>query len=198
MGQEKECKMRRGGRTLAGKASLESDHLLFRGTERWKIVFRELTGVAAAGGILRLDWGGGSAELELGAAAEKWAQKILHPPSRLDKLGVKAGVSVRLLGTFEAGFAGELKAAGAVAPGKMADLIFLAASRSADLARIPGLARKLQPAGGLWVIYPKGCEPIREIDVIEAGRAAGLKDTKVVGFSSTHTGLRFTIPLAAR
>ena len=198
MGQEKECRLRRGGRTLEGKALLETDHLLFRGTERWKISFSDLTGVAAAGGVLRLDWGGGRAEFELGAAAEKWAQKILHPPSRLDKLGVKAGVTVRLQGTFDAGFSRELKAAGAKAPGKMADLIFLAASGTADLARIAGLARKLQPAGELWVIYPKGIEAIREIDVIEAGRAAGLKDTKVVSFSSTHTGLRFTIPLAAR
>jgi len=80
----------------------------------------------------------------------------------------------------------------------MADLIFLAASGTTDLARISDLARKLEPAGGLWVIYPKGVQEIREIDVIEAGRAAGLKDTKVVRFSSTHTGLRFTIPLPAR
>src|ERR1035438_1857878 len=121
-----------------------------------------------------------------------------RPPSRLDKLGVKAGLAVRLQGEFDAGFTRELKAAGAAAPGKLADLILLAASRTADLARIPGLAAKLQPAGGLWVIYPKGVETIREIDVIEAGRAAGLKDTKVVSFSSTHTGLRFTVPLAAR
>ena len=48
------------------------------------------------------------------------------------------------------------------------------------------------------MIYPKGIETIREIDVIEAGRAAGLKDTKVVRFSPTHTGLRFTIPVTAR
>ena len=149
MGQEKECRLRRGGRTLEGKALLETDHLLFRGAERWKISFSDLTGVAAAGGVLRLDWGGGRAEFELGAAAEKWAQKILHPPSRLDKLGVKAGVTVRLQGTFDAGFSRELKAAGAKAPGKMADLIFLAASGTADLARIAGLARKLQPAGEL-------------------------------------------------
>jgi hypothetical protein len=136
--------------------------------------------------------------LELGAAAEKWAQKILHPPSLLDKLGVKAGVAVRLEGRFDAEFSRELKAVGTKAAGKMTDLIFLAAAGIADLARIPGLVRKLQPAGGLWVIYPKGVETIREIDVIEAGRAAGLKDTKVVRFSATHTGLRFTIPLAAR
>jgi len=198
MGQEKECRLRRGGRTIKGKALLETDHLLFRGGERLKLPFQDLNGVTADGGVLRLDWGGGRAELELGAAAEKWAQKILHPPSRLDKLGVRAGVTVRLQGTFDAEFLRELKAAGTKAPGKMADLIFLAAAGTADLARVPGLARKLQPAGGLWVIYPKGVEAIREIDVIEAGRAAGLKDTKVVRFSATHTGLRFTIPLAAR
>jgi len=183
---------------LEGKALFETDHLLFRGGDRLKIPFRDLTGVAAAGGVLRLNWGDERAELELGAAAEKWATKILHPPSRLDKLGVKAGAVVRLEGAFDAEFSRELKAAGAKAAGKLADLIFLAATRPADLARIPGLSRKLQPAGGLWVIYPKGVEAIREIDVIEAGRAAGLKDTKVISFSSTHTGLRFTIPLAAR
>jgi hypothetical protein len=198
MGQEKECTLRRDGRTLEGKALLETDHLLFRGTERLKISFRDLNGVTADGGVLRLEWGGRRAELELGAAAEKWAQRILHPPSRLDKLGVKAGVTVRLQGRFDADFTRELKAAGAKPPGKMADLIFLAASATADLTRIAELARKLQPAGGLWVIYPKGVEAIREIEVIEAGRAAGLKDTKVVSFSATHTGLRFAIPVAAR
>ncbi|MGA2040098.1 MAG: DUF3052 domain-containing protein [Bryobacteraceae bacterium] len=198
MGQEKACRLRRGGRTVEGKALLETDHLLFRGEERLKISFRDLTGVAAAGGVLRLDWDNGDAELELGLAAEKWAQKVLHPPSLFDKLGAKAGVSVRLEGKFDADFSRELEAAGTKAARKLADLIFLTADRAADLARIPGLTHKLQPAGGLWVIYPKGVETIREIDVIEAGRAAGLKDTKVVRFSSTHTGLRFTIPVAAR
>jgi len=198
MGQAKECRLRRGRRTIEGKALLETDHLLFRGGERLKLPFRDLNGVTANGGVLRLDWNGGRAELELGAAAEKWAQKILHPPSLLDKLGVKAGVTVRLQGRFDAEFSRELKAVGTKRPAKMADLIFLAASGTTDLARISDLARKLEPAGGLWVIYPKGVQEIREIDVIEAGRAAGLKDTKVVRFSSTHTGLRFTIPLPAR
>jgi hypothetical protein len=99
MGQEKECRLRHGGRTIAGKALLESDHLVFRGGERLKISFRDLNGVTAAGGVLRLDWGGGRAEFELGAAAETWAQRILHPPSLLDswvsrparRFGCKAG-----------------------------------------------------------------------------------------------------------
>ena len=38
MGQEFECRMRLGRRVLSGKAYLETDHLLFRGEERVKIL----------------------------------------------------------------------------------------------------------------------------------------------------------------
>ena len=94
MGQEIECRIRYQEQAVAGKAYLETDHLLFRGTERLKVLFKDMTKVQAEGGILRLEFTGGPAELELGAAAEKWAQKILHPPSRLHKLGVKPGMAV--------------------------------------------------------------------------------------------------------
>jgi hypothetical protein len=198
MGEERECRLRYDGRTFEGKASLETDYLLFRGGVRLKIPIGEMQGVVAVNGILRLDSPSGPAELDLGGAAEKWERRIVHPPSLLNKLGIKAGVSVRLRGTFEAGFLRELKAARAKRAGKTADLILLAAAAIDDLVHIGGLLRSLKPAGALWVIYPKGVGTIREIDVIEAGRAAGLKDTKVVRFSSTHTGLRFTIPVAAR
>jgi len=36
------------------------------------------------------------------------------------------------------------------------------------------------------------------MDVITAGRKAGLKDVKVVGFSPSHTALKFVIPLSKR
>ena len=39
---------------------------------------------------------------------------------------------------------------------------------------------------------------IREVEVIERGRTAGLKDVKVASFSATHTALKFVIPVAAR
>jgi hypothetical protein len=48
------------------------------------------------------------------------------------------------------------------------------------------------------VVYPKGVQTIREIEVLDAGRTAGLKDTKVASFSPTHTALRFVIPVSAR
>jgi hypothetical protein len=56
----------------------------------------------------------------------------------------------------------------------------------------------LKGAAALWIVYPKGQKDITENDVLAAGRKAGLKDVKVVGFSPTHTALKFVIPVARR
>ena len=192
MGQELDCTLRYRKRTLAGKAYLETAYVLFRGEERLKIPFQELIGVHAAGGVLKLEFAGGPALFDLGAAAEKWARKILHPPTRLEKLGVKPGLAVAVEGELEAEFLREI---GDLAPAKAkADLLFFAARKTADLARIAKLKARLTPRGALWVVYPKGVAAIREIEVIEAGRSAGLKDNKVAAFSATHTALRFASP----
>jgi hypothetical protein len=198
MGQEVECRLRYQKRTLAGKAYLETDYVLFRGEERIKILLKDVTLVEAAGGRLTLTFDGGPAEFELGKAAEKWRDKILHPPSRLDKLGVKAGLSVRLVGDFPADFTEELSESPMAKAGSKADLIFLAVAKSADLGKLARLLQDIKSDGALWVIYPKGVLTIREIEVIEAGRDVGLKDVKVANFSTTHTALKFVIPVADR
>ncbi len=197
MGQELDCRLHYQGSLWSGRAQLEGDHILFRGDERIRIHFRDVSGVSARDGVLHLELHGGAADFELGAAAEKWARKIQHPPTRAEKLGIREGLTVRVEGEFPADLLKEvemLPAAGA----EHADLIFLAAPEQRALEKVAGLAAALQPAGALWVVYPKGVAAIREIDVIQAGRAAGLKDVKVVSFSATHTGLRFVIPVAAR
>jgi hypothetical protein len=113
----------------------------------------------------------------------------------MDKLGVRSGLIVRLIGgfdEFEPGFGKEIaeREATVAAKGKC-NLLFLAAGRSAELNRIGKLKASLKPGGALWVIYPKGVPQIKEIEVIQAGRAAGMKDVKVTRFSATHTGLKF-------
>jgi hypothetical protein len=180
---------------MEGRAQLETDFVLFRGPQRLKIRFDELTRVKADGGVLKLEFAGGPAELELGAAAEKWARKILNPPSLMEKLGVKSGLTVRLIGRFdefEPGFGKDIaqSQAAVVAKGKC-NLLFLAAWKSAELDRIRKLKANLKPGGALWVIYPKGVPQIKEVEVIQAGRAAGMKDVKVARFSATYTGLKF-------
>src|SRR5689334_22803636 len=129
MGQELECKLRYGGKSQNGRALLETDYVLFRGETPLKLAFKDLRSVHAAGGVLRLESPAGLAEFELGAAAEKWAHKILHPPSRLEKLGVKAGTKLRIVGQVETGFLREAKAAGATTSGSKSDLVFVCAEK---------------------------------------------------------------------
>jgi hypothetical protein len=196
MGQELACRLHYRQKTFTGKAYLETDFLLFRGEERLKIPFRDLTSVEAVDGVLRVEFGASQAAFELGPPAARWAARILHPPSRLAKLGVKPGSPVALIGGFETGFREELETAGAafVDGSDPAGLVFLAARDRRDLARIPKLKERLASRGALWVVYPKGSADIREVEVIQAGRAAGMKDTKVAAFSTECTALRFSLP----
>jgi hypothetical protein len=120
----------------------------------------------------------------------------------IDKLGVKPGQRIAVLGVESAEFLTELE--GRVpeySRGKRvgaADLIFFSAEAIADLGQLSSLARSIQKNGAIWVVYPKGQKHIREIDVINAGKSAGLTDNKVCSFSATHTALRFCIPVAKR
>lgn len=200
MGQEVSTKLRYKKRIIEGKALLETDYVLFKGAERLKVLLKDLTGVKAIDGALRLEFPGGPAEFMLGPAAEKWANKILHPPSRLDKLGVKEGVAVRLVGPLDQDFRIELSGAGAkqIDSKAKAELVFLAVDHSKQLSQVPKVLPGMETAGALWIVYPKGTSEVREIEVIQAGRAAGLKDVKVASFSKTHTGLKFVIPINAR
>ncbi len=120
----------------------------------------------------------------------------------LDKLGVKAGQRVSVLGVSDPAFLKDLAAAPVEAshgkPQKNSDLIFLAADNLKSLAQISSLEPHIQRHGAIWVVYPKGQQHIREADVMAAGKSAGFTDNKICRFSETHTALRFVIPVARR
>jgi hypothetical protein len=120
----------------------------------------------------------------------------------IDKLGVKPGQKIAVLGVESAEFLTELAArVPEYSRGKRiagADLIFFLAETVADLGQLSSLGRSIQRNGAIWVAYPKGQKHIREVDVINAGKSAGLTDNKVCSFSTTHTALRFCIPVAKR
>ena len=199
MGYEINCRARLGDRDSDGKALLESDHVLFRGGFRCKIFFRDLAKVVALNGGLSLFGPEGELRLELGEKAVAWAEKILHPKSRAEKLGLKAGSQVALINLSDSDFRKELaKSAAEVASVRsksLCDFVFFGAEQASDLAKICDLVPRLKERGALWIIYPKGQPRIPESSVILAGRAAGLKDVKVVSFSSTQTALKFVRPL---
>jgi hypothetical protein len=120
----------------------------------------------------------------------------------MDKLGVKPGQRVAVLGIMEADFlrelTGRISGFSRETPRGDADLIFYRAENPADLALLKALPGAIRKGGAVWVVYPKGQKHIREADVLAAGKAAGFTDNKVARFSDTHTALRFVIPVARR
>ena len=207
MGQEVACELRQGGRVSVGTALLETDEIVFRGKEhRVRIPLRGIT-VVAADGELQLRWADQRASLTLGKHAARWAEKIANPKGRIDKLGVVAGMRVSLVSIDDiddAAFEKELRArtddvTRGARPPKQCDVIFFGAMNSKDLARLATLAKQIKSHGAIWVIRTKGpAATVTELQVMAAGKAAGLVDVKVVRFSETHTAEKFVIPVARR
>ena len=202
MGNEANCKVQFGKQRSEGTALLETSEILFRGEFRLKIPFSTIKSAKALDGELHLQTAEGLAVFHLGAAAEKWRDKILHPRSRIEKLGVKPGAKVSLFGSFALDFFMEIGGlTKSVSKGKVAadsEWIFFAANSEGELGALPKISKSMKGAAALWIVYPKGQKHITENDVLAAGRNAGLKDVKVVGFSLTHTALKFVIPLSER
>jgi len=202
MGKQSKCKCRWNSRTSNGKALLETDGIIFRGDFRLVIPLKEIKSIAAADGNLHIDSPQGKATFTLGAEAAKWAGKILHPPSRVDKLGVKAGSRVSAVKLDDAEFLAELKTVAADVtadkPGKQNDIVFYAAETRSDLKKLTALKAAIKPAAAIWVIYPKGVKIITAANVRSVGVAAGLVDVKVARFSERQTALKFVIPVKER
>lgn len=186
MGQERNCRVDFGKESSNGKALLETSELLFRGDFRLKIPFPSIRDMKVSAGRLAVHFEDGSAVFHLGDAAEKWADRIRNPPGRLDKLGVKPGTRLKLIGRHDADFRSELDQRGAVMARSKPDLVFLAVASKDDLVELA-----YHSDCAVWVVYPKGIQTVTESDVRTAGRAGGLIDIKVCSFSATHTALKF-------
>ena len=132
-----------------------------------------------------------------------------RPPERdyshrtlIEKLGVKPGQKILILGVDDGAFINDIRPFNPEfaerKPAADLDMIFFGAAQKKDLARLTSLRKSIAKTGAIWVVYPKGRQEIREVDVIESGKAAGLTDNKVCSFSNTHTALRFVIPVSQR
>jgi hypothetical protein len=129
------------------------------------------------------------------------------------KLGLKAGARfgvvkppadfARTLGELPAGVAAREIAAGK----SQFDVIVCFAPTMAEVARrIPALKTRLDPAGGLWMAWPKKTRKpasglatdVTENDVRAVGLAAGLVDNKVCAIDDVWSGLRFVFRLVDR
>ena len=128
--------------------------------------------------------------------------KTRYPRPLMDKLGVKPGLRVSVVGLDEPWLLDELKARGAeVTVGRAAKgsaLVFAGMTKKSDLARLPALREAIEPDGAVWVMWPKGRKEFREDDVRAAGPGARLVDVKVASVSDALSGLKMVVPVALR
>jgi hypothetical protein len=204
MGYDAACTLTVDGKQSRGTAWLEHKELVFRGPTRLAIPLTGITSATARDGTLHVVFGSRRADFAIGAAAAKWADRITNPKSRLDKLGVKAGMSLAILGVDDESFADEVAAKGAGATSKLTrtskpvDAIFYGVDHRDGLTKLGELMKLVQPDGAIWIVRPKGRKEITEAETMAAGKRAGLVDVKVVSFSDTHTAEKFVIPVASR
>ena len=177
-----------GGR---GRLQYEPPKLIFRGAERRAFEGEGLSGVRADGRDLVLANG---VRFRLPTPAASWAEAILNPKGRLDKLGVRAGQSIGVVNLEDPAFEAELAARTPLADGEgELDLLFFGADSAEELARVASLLPRLAPRGALWIVSLKGkALRVRDVEVMAAAKAEGLVDSKVCAFSDTRTALRFT------
>ncbi|HSE40498.1 MAG TPA: hypothetical protein VLH08_06990 [Acidobacteriota bacterium] len=201
MGLQVKCKAAFNGKISQGNAVLESQDLIFRGEYRIQVPFKAIKRLSEGAGKLSIESDQGTLTLDLGKEAKKWEEKIKNPKSLLDKLGVKDGIKISLRNVDDASFLDELKRKSVPQISNLkekADMIFFQADSKSELNRVFEVAKTLKQNGSLWIIYPKGQKDLKQDDIFKAGKSAGLVDVKVVSFSSTHTGLKFVIPVSKR
>lgn len=179
-----------GGRD-AGRLQYEPPRLIFRGAERRVFEGAGLAGVRAEDRDLVLADG---ARFTLPGKAAGWAEAILNPKGRLDKLGVKAGQRVFVLNLDDAVFLEELSTRAApIADAGDLDLLFYGADSAAELARVEDLIAMLGPRGAIWIVSLKGkAAGLKDVEVMAAAKAVGLVDSKVCAFSEARPALKFT------
>jgi hypothetical protein len=108
---------------------------------------------------------------------------------------------VALVEFGDAAFEAELAARGAsvVDPSPGLDLVFYRVERPVDLHRIAELRTLIHDGGAIWVLRVKGAGlTVRDVDVIDAGRAFDLVDNKIASFSDTLAAMRLVVPLNQR
>lgn len=117
----------------------------------------------------------------------------------LDKLGVKSGMRIAVLGIEDDSFLAKLSGRTPFGDDPQnADIVFLAVNEPEHLAQLFQLKEQIVRNGAVWVVYRKGQKQFNENDVLRLGLESGMVDVKVVRFSDTHSATKFVIRKADR
>lgn len=131
------------------------------------------------------------------------AREAISTRPLLDKLGIKPKAHVVVLDELDPGFMNLLRQrTGDIStrrPRDRCDVVLMRAADAGSLRRLREVKEWIKPDGAIWVIRVKGAAAaLRDVDLIEAGLAAGLVDNKIASFSDTEGAMRFVFRLRDR
>ncbi len=188
------------GEPATGRALLETDDLIFRSpATRLRIPLATIRGASAEGTRLTVQRDEGAVVLDLDGPAQRWVDRILHPRSLLDRMGLRAGQRIRVVAVTDDQFLREARQTLVVVvdPAAPIDALIVQIDDPRGLAGL-GAAIGPVPPAATWLITPRGEAGFGDAAVLGAGRALGLVDTRVARFSATHTATRFSRPRVGR
>jgi len=128
--------------------------------------------------------------------------------STVDKLGLKPGQAVRVIGGGEKTLLKQVRervGRGLIRSGTADVVLFWPKMVEEITPTLAGLRGEIAPNGGIWVMTAKrgqvsasGMGYLNQTDLIPLGLAAGLVDNKTCSVSERESGMRFVIRVKDR
>lgn len=182
--------------TAEAKAHLDSGHVRLSSPFRLTLPAASLQGVVDE--ALLFNTPEGAVALCLGAVtAAKWADRLRNPKSLRDKLGVRPGQGLALLGTLPPALA-ETLADLVPAAVEAADWLFIGFNDTAALAGFVLHLPQARADAAIWAIYPKSRIDPAENAIRAIFHGAGWRDVKVCAVDAQLTAAKFIRPTASR
>lgn len=208
VGYEAKCRVRvvenGAAREADGTVLLETDELVVRGDARVRVKRADIQRIARRAGAVTVTSPRATITLSLGEpAAERWEKKLGEAPKRLiDKLDVKPGAAVLLIGTHDDALCAQLAERTSVVSrartSKNRDVVFVDVRGAADMSRIARANSAITDDGAIWVVHPKGPNGVADTTIFAKAKELGLTATKVARVSDTLTAEKLVRPVASR
>ena len=201
MGSEAICNINWNGVNYNCKVLLETNEIIVRGDLKLKIPFQSIREVKCDSGNLLVCSDKGTLSVSLGTSASRWQDKIRNPPTLLDKLGIKSGHVVKIIGDAPVEFIELLIASDVRIVKEVSEpssLYVLFVETVEELTMLSEIRSQMAKSDCVWVVYPKGRKHFTQLDVLNHGRSLQLTDIKICAFSGELSALKFVIPTNLR
>lgn len=194
MAMESACTLRVGRERYDGKVRMDGDYIDFSGPTKFRFRLAEIRKPKRAANEIGFDFHGTNVTIGLDErTATRWIDSILNPESLAEKLGVKAGHTVRVMNLDDGELVNSIRDKNAKVvstPPARCDMVMLGVERAAELRQIGDLSDTLVPGGAIWVVLPKTVRTVTKANVITAAREAGLSNVKTVDYSETQAAYK--------